>query len=399
MANRVSVLGFIAGSLIGSLMGCLATLWHVNLPLRPSSLQLRQDARRLGQDGQDTKVFEAVAGGIGKFCRGKSQSDNSASNYVVKSFVQSLASCKEQCSAMSGCVGVEYIEAHQRCELWTSLIQASAGGPECWRVLNATTTTTTTTTSTTTTTTPPSWLASFDLLGEGICSQGIEKIGEYGLGKDACGTMCENRIDCFGFSASPTSSMCYMYRVSPSSLSTGPGWKCWVKRATRGDGFDGPESGFEAVNRSKDQSCRVANASAASWLPASNLRDCHNLCRREAVCSGVNFKREQGLCQLFSQPIQGTDMEMGSECWRYAYDTAQCGDWDNNRDKITHCHRGSWASESPWACMTCCSETANCVAVDFIPNADHCILWTSPMTGTPSGYWASANCWAKHALP
>jgi len=72
--------------------------------------------------------FEAVDGGVGRACRGASPNDNKAS-YYWKTQTSSLDECKQLCLGDLNCVGVEYGERYQRCEIWTRESGIGASAP------------------------------------------------------------------------------------------------------------------------------------------------------------------------------------------------------------------------------------------------------------------------------
>ena len=91
--------------------------------------------------------FVPVDGGVGRACRGSSNTDNRAEHYAVYSDAN-LSDCKARCELTRGCVGVEY--STDRCEVWNRSggIQASINltGFVCLGYVMRTMTTMTTTT-------------------------------------------------------------------------------------------------------------------------------------------------------------------------------------------------------------------------------------------------------------
>eukprot|EP00930_Biecheleria_cincta_P076662 TRINITY_DN6386_c0_g1_i1.p1 TRINITY_DN6386_c0_g1~~TRINITY_DN6386_c0_g1_i1.p1 ORF type:complete len:460 (-),score=52.35 TRINITY_DN6386_c0_g1_i1:101-1480(-) len=69
--------------------------------------------------------FWPVDGGMHRYCRGDTPTDNKSSYYLLKQYVTSLQACQNLCREMSQCTGVEYQFSRQRCELWNRPIRAS----------------------------------------------------------------------------------------------------------------------------------------------------------------------------------------------------------------------------------------------------------------------------------
>jgi len=88
---------------------------------------------------QSEPVFEEVDGGAGRACRGASSTDNAAS-YYMKTTASTIYDCKDICVATPSCVGVEFGEKNQRCEIWTRQqgirATSSVSGYTCLRYLS-----------------------------------------------------------------------------------------------------------------------------------------------------------------------------------------------------------------------------------------------------------------------
>ncbi|CAL1168611.1 unnamed protein product [Cladocopium goreaui] len=284
-------------------------------------LQLHGNVQRALSQSDD---FVPMDGGMGRACRGASRTDNSPSNYVVKT-VSNLEECKTACMSEASCRGIEYSDS--RCEVWTRAdgIMASIplDGFSCYRYGPYTTTTT-----------MPLRSGTFEAVdgaagracrgatgGDNLPSHyKISASGESSL--DACKTACLQDMDCKGIefssgrcevwirpqgiqaSAAVSGFMCYRF-VDPS-ISTTTAY---------------PEGAFAPVDGGTGRACRGASpgdnkASHYTVEAASSLTNCKTLCFHDASCKGVEYS--PGRCEIWTRSagIETSIALDGYECWR-----------------------------------------------------------------------------------
>ncbi|CAE8629126.1 unnamed protein product [Polarella glacialis] len=326
--------------------------------------------------------FEAADGGVGRSCRGGSDSDAPDGGDFVAfgpAKAGSLEQCKSLCLLSPDCRGVEFSAAG--CQVWTRAAGIGAtvasSGATCMH------------------------FEAFSPVDGGVnraCrGSDVNDAADNYFVQHASASLAACKALCVEAAAA-----CKAISFSSSTQS------CQVWTRTQGVGASTAQSGstclryepFIGADGGKDRSCRGANVSDDSTsyyvmydeTQVTSLQACKTLCVNTAGCKGVDFSPAG--CKVWTGPsggIRATQPTVGSICLRYgqpdpaedaeAFKPADGGIGRACRGANTSDNLPSYFSLFPTAevatldaCKNLCVSTPSCKGVEF--SLWGCEIWT-----------------------